>query len=595
MHHKFGPSMPYQGGEYGLAVLSKFPVAGARVHKLPGGGEPRTALEVEVDIPNAGGSKTRVSFVSVHFDWTSPDDTRLAQASALIEVLRSRKHPVIVAGDFNDVRGSRTLDAFAAEFHLPESAGPTIPADQPRSEIDFITWRGLPRKAELEVIGENAASDHRPVLAAISLAAAAAGARGKQDARLAREILDDRTLREVHQMARKLLQSGLTAGSGYGEVWIRDLNTFIEVALAGNDPARYRESLLTFFKFQGPTGDIVDGYIPKERAKAGYKYRSSSLAPALLAHKNTVETDQESSLVQAICKYIAVTDDRGILDETIDGRTVRERLDSALDYVIRERYDSGFGLVWGATTVDWGDVQPEHAWGVELDDSSHRAIDVYDNAMFIIAIENYLQLVGEESSTAPRWSSVRDSLKQNCRKHLWDAGRHKFVAHLYLDGSPFPPDFDESAVYYHGGTAVAIEAGLLTQEDIIRSLEQMRANVRKAGAGSIGLTVYPPYPEGAFKNPSMVPFGYQNGGDWCWFGGRMVQQLIRHGLIEDAYRELQPMVARVQRVGDFHEWWSRDNQPRGSARFRGSAGVLGLAIEMLDDWAENAVSESASP
>jgi endonuclease/exonuclease/phosphatase family metal-dependent hydrolase len=209
MHHKFGSSMPYQGGEYGLAVLSRFPVAEARVHKLPGGGEPRIALEVEVDLPKAGGSKTRISFVSVHFDWTSPDDTRLAQASALIEVLRSRKHPVIVAGDFNDVRGSRTLDAFAAEFHLPESAGPTVPADQPRSEIDFITWRGLPRMAELEVIGENVASDHRPVLAAISLAAAATGVRGKQHARLAREILDDRTLHEVHQIPVLFLGPGI--------------------------------------------------------------------------------------------------------------------------------------------------------------------------------------------------------------------------------------------------------------------------------------------------------------------------------------------------------------------------------------------------
>jgi hypothetical protein len=42
----------------------------------------------------------------------------------------------------------------------------------------------------------------------------------------------------------------------------------------------------------------------------------------------------------------------------------------------------------------------------------------------------------------------------------------------------------------------------------------------------------------------------------------------------------------VQRVGDFHEWWSRDNQPRGSGQFRGSAGVLGRAIEMLQAWAE---------
>ena len=38
------------------------------------------------------------------------------------------------------------------------------------------------------------------------------------------------------------------------------------------------------------------------------------------------------------------------------------------------------------------------------------------------------------------------------------------------------------------------------------------------------------------------PYSYQNGGDWCWFGGRMIQQLARYGLIADAYQELKPMV-----------------------------------------------------
>jgi hypothetical protein len=422
----------------------------------------------------------------------------------------------------------------------------------------------------------------------VTLASAGpAGADGRaRDAALAREILADQSLREVHEMAQNLLRTGLTAGSGYGEVWIRDLNTFIEVGLEVNEPLRFRDALLTFFKFQGPGGDIVDGYIPKERANVRYKYRSSPLVPAALAHKNTVETDQESSLVQAIRKYVGVTGDRAILDETIAGRRVRERLAEALEYVLKERFDRTRGLIWGATTADWGDVQPEHSWGVELDESSHRAIDVYDNAMLIIAADDLVQLVGETAREAPRWKAVSDELRRNVRQHLWDAKKQKFLPHLYLAGSPFPADFDEGEVYYHGGTAVAIEAGLLTRDEIGRSLEWMRANVRRAGAGSIGLTLYPPYPRDSFKNRSMVPYGYQNGGDWCWFGGRMIQQLVRHGFIAEAYRELGPMVARVQRAGDFHEWWSQDNQPRGSAKFRGSAGVLGRAIALLQHWAE---------
>ncbi len=420
----------------------------------------------------------------------------------------------------------------------------------------------------------------------MALACAAGADKTASERNLADEILADENLRAVQQMAHKLLKSGLTAGSGYGEVWIRDLNTFIEVALEVNEPQRFRESLLIFFKFQGAEGDIVDGYIPKDRAQVNYKYRTSPLEPTLLAHKNTVETDQESSLVQAIRKYVTMTRDRSILDETIAGRSVRERLAAALEYVLHARFDPLHGLVWGATTADWGDVQPEHAWGVELDANSHRAIDIYDNAMFAIAIDDYLQLLGADGSKTARWKSVRDELHRNVRKHLWDTGRTKFIPHLYLDGSPFPEAFDERAVYYHGGTAVAIEAGMLSRAEMVRALEQMRSNVRQAGAGSIGLTLYPTYPKGAFKNPSMKPYGYQNGGDWCWFGGRMIQQLIRQGAIQEAYDELKPMVARVRRAGDFYEWWSLDNQPRGSGQFRGSAGVLGRAIAMLQAWAE---------
>jgi hypothetical protein len=86
-----------------------------------------------------------------------------------------------------------------------------------------------------------------------------------------------------------------------------------------------------------------------------------------------------------------------------------------------------------------------------------------------------------------------------------------------------------------------------------------------------------------------VPYTYQNGGDWSWFGGRMIQQLMRYEMVEEAYRNLRPMVERVKRVGDFYEWWTRDNQPRGSAQFRGSAGVLGKSIESLRAWARRRI------
>lgn len=64
-------------------------------------------------------------------------------------------------------------------------------------------------------------------------------------------------------MAEELLKNGLNAGNAYNEIWIRDLNTFIELAYKSGDISKIRESLLTFFKFQGEDGNIVDGYVKK--------------------------------------------------------------------------------------------------------------------------------------------------------------------------------------------------------------------------------------------------------------------------------------------------------------------------------------------
>jgi hypothetical protein len=433
------------------------------------------------------------------------------------------------------------------------------------------------------------------VVAAFSLflvagAAEANGAQEKGDGALAREIRDDQSLRDVHRMALDLLKGGLNAGSHYGQVWIRDLDTFIEVSLEVNPPALLREALLTFFKFQGPEGDIVDGYNTLNPAQAKAAYRLTPLAPGLSSHKNTVEVDQESSLVQAVYKYVAITGDRTILDEQIDTgarvRTVRDRLGFALEYLLKERFDQRHGLIWSATRADWGDVQPESPIGAVLNGESHRAFSIYDNAMLLIAINDYVQLLGDVPEAA-HWKNVAAGIKRNARKYLWDKKRQKFYPHVYLGTSPFPADFDENAIYYFGGTAVAIEAGLLTHKEVGEALGKMDADVRAAGAATIGLTMYPPYPLGYFKNPQMTaPYTYQNGGDWDWFGGRMVRDLIEQGYMADAYREVRPMVDRVKRVGGFYEWWTPGNEPRGSANFRGSAGELGRDIELLETWAE---------
>jgi len=404
---------------------------------------------------------------------------------------------------------------------------------------------------------------------------------------LSNKILNNSEFNQVRDMALKVVGTGFNAGEGYGEVWIRDYNTFIELSAEIFDSKVLEENLLVFFRLQGKDGNIIDGFIPKEKAvqtEDGYKYIYTDLEPTYCGHKNTVETDHESSLVQAVYKYVKKTGNAGFLKLNVGDATVAERLEMSMQFLLDHRWSDKYGLIYGATTADWGDVQHSHPWGVYITDDTKYCLDIYDNAMMLIALDNMMELLPD---TRVKWQKIRNDIAWNTMEVLWDETNEKFIPHVYLNGSPYPDEFNENEIYYHGGTAVAIEAGLLNKEQIKTSLNKMIANVKASGAGSIGLTLYPPYPEWAFENKGMYPFGYQNGGDWTWFGGRMIQQLIKNGFVEEAYDQMIPMTNRVIVNNGFYEWYTVNNRPEGSGTFRGSAGVLYTAIKMFIEWAEN--------
>lgn len=406
---------------------------------------------------------------------------------------------------------------------------------------------------------------------------------------LAETILNDTTLHQVDSMARSIISQGFNAGSGYSQIWARDMNTFIEVACEETNQTDIRNAILLFFALQQPNDEMIDGYVlkPDFTWYDNHPYYADA-APDHVGFKNTVETDQESSLIQIVGKYIRKTGDTSILREDVAGRTVLERMDDMVDYLMRERYNEQYGLLFGAMTADWGDVQPNDDFGCDMNELSSRAIDVYDNAMFLIALD-YLQEMTDDASLLKKWKGIREQIAQNVRKHLWDTERKKFIPHLYIDPSPIPVGFDENQIHYHGGTAVAIEAGLLSKEEIALVNAQMLENVRLSGMPSIGLTLYPTYPEGFFRGGMAKPYVYQNGGDWTWFGGRMIQQLVANGFVEEAYDEIRPMIDRVIKNQGFFEWYGMGGVPSGSGHFKGSAGVLAKAIEMMNDWAEEKI------
>lgn len=402
------------------------------------------------------------------------------------------------------------------------------------------------------------------------LAACGGGGADGPEAVLARAIREDPRPAAVRAMARALVARELTAGTVYPAVFIRDLATFLELAIEAHGPDRVRAQLAQFLVHQGTDGNVPDGI----QVSDGVTF------------KGTVESDQESSLVQAVARYVAVTGDRAWLLEPVAGEAVITRLERAIDYLYAERWSARYGLVWGGTRADWGDVQPEDVPGVDLSELSHPSIGIYDNAMLVLALVDLQGLLAAAGRDGTRWAAREQALRAAVRTGLWTGSQ--FVPHLYLDrGSPFPADFDESPIYFQGGTAVAIEAGLLQPAEVAQAFARMIRNKRDSGSGTVGVTVYPPYPAGFFANTAFMgqPYQYQNGGDWAWFGARIVRQMLAWGQAQTAWDELVPMLDRVRRDGGFYEWYTPGGAPRGSADYRGTAGQLVRAIDALQAWA----------
>ena len=168
MHAYFTKGIPYDGGEYGIAVLSRYPIREGRGYQLPSvpglKGEPRVLCTVITTLP--GGRK--IMMASTHLDVLKTDTNRLLQMREISRILGSAGMPVILAGDFNARPGSAAIQVLDSAFTRTCNTCPfTIPVDQPNRTIDMIAF--APAKAfrvlQHEVIPERYASDHLPVTA----------------------------------------------------------------------------------------------------------------------------------------------------------------------------------------------------------------------------------------------------------------------------------------------------------------------------------------------------------------------------------------------------------------------------------------------
>ena len=173
----FGKAIDFDGGEYGQAVLSRWPIKQSTVHRLPNEQQPNGSMReqrivLEAIVPSEAGT---IRFLGTHLDH-SKEDLREQQATAVDRLLGAvsfadtKSIATVLAGDFNDVPKSRTLGCFEKRWQVEPRIEnrnlATYPSESPRTRIDYVAVDQAGRLVldSLKVVSEPLASDHRPVV-----------------------------------------------------------------------------------------------------------------------------------------------------------------------------------------------------------------------------------------------------------------------------------------------------------------------------------------------------------------------------------------------------------------------------------------------
>jgi endonuclease/exonuclease/phosphatase family metal-dependent hydrolase len=176
MHYMFVRHFAYDGGAYGLGILSKYPISNTRndrITALSKGSEKKSLalLSAKVLLPG----KKEIIFSTVHFALDQP--TRITQSLETIAYL-NRGLPAILTGDLNAEPGQKEilqLEEHYANIGIADTSILTFPDEKAVKRIDyiFVSKDSLKKTISSEVNSNIHHSDHLPLMAEVLLSKSA--------------------------------------------------------------------------------------------------------------------------------------------------------------------------------------------------------------------------------------------------------------------------------------------------------------------------------------------------------------------------------------------------------------------------------------
>ncbi|SHF95548.1 Metal-dependent hydrolase, endonuclease/exonuclease/phosphatase family [Mariniphaga anaerophila] len=170
MNYAFVRHFAFQGGSYGQALLSKYPITEVKNHRLPifpdSINETRAFLTAQITLP----TKNKWMVGVAHLDYRN-SDSRIRQAELINEIYKSSDMPCILTGDMNAEPGTKEISILLENFQntQPDDSH-TFPTVNPIKKIDYIL---VGKSERIDVIDKKVYhvnySDHLPIISVINI------------------------------------------------------------------------------------------------------------------------------------------------------------------------------------------------------------------------------------------------------------------------------------------------------------------------------------------------------------------------------------------------------------------------------------------
>ena len=136
---EFGRAIDFDGGQYGLAIASKYPILKTEVTQLPSGNrEQRIVFEAHIDVP---GFNAPITVFNAHLDTKEDPTMRVGQVRELNDTAIDTRGIKILLGDMNDVPESVTYRELSRYWNNITDQNVDFrswPAGNPEIQVDYV-------------------------------------------------------------------------------------------------------------------------------------------------------------------------------------------------------------------------------------------------------------------------------------------------------------------------------------------------------------------------------------------------------------------------------------------------------------------------